>query len=104
MRNLFIAGLAVASALVFAPPVSAASSADINQAISLCRTTVAQQAGVDVNHARFQQVRERAGSVLVGIQLWRSGHLTNVTCEVAPGDTPSVASITPALTTATAQR
>src|SRR5262249_4695566 len=104
MRNLMLAGLLAAALFGVATPASAVSDADLNQAIALCRTTVAQQAGADLDHARFHQVSERGRLVRVDIQLWKNGRLTNVRCEVTTGQTPlSIAQITPALQTANAQ-
>lgn len=104
MRNSVLAAVVAASFLGFAPSASAVTDADLNQAIALCRTTVAQQAGADLDHARFHQVSERGRLIRVDIQLWKNSHLTNVRCEVTTGQTPlSIAQITPALQTATAQ-
>lgn len=104
MRNSILAAVAAATLFGFASPAAAVSDADLNQAIALCRTTVAQQAGADLDHARFHQISERGRLILVDIQLWKTGHLTNVRCEVTTGQTPlTIAQITPALQTATAQ-
>jgi hypothetical protein len=103
MRNIVLAGAVAAALLGFAPQASAVTDADLNQAIALCRGTVASQGGADLDHARFHQVSVRGRTVLVDIQLWRNNRLTNVRCEVSTGQTPfAVASVTPALQTATA--
>ena len=97
-----LAGIAAAVVLGFSAPASAQTS--VSDAIALCRTTVAQQAGVDLEHARFDQVRERSRLYSVAINLWSNGALTHVRCDVPKGETATVASITPALQTASAQR
>jgi hypothetical protein len=103
MRKFLFSGVVALMALS-AMPAGAQPSNNLSQAIALCRNTVAQQSGADLDHVRFDQAHQRAHAVLVDINLWSSGHLTNVRCEVARGDTLTIASITPALQTATAQR
>src|SRR5262249_37853059 len=103
MRSLILAGAIAAALFGFAPQASPITDADLNQAIALCRGTVAQPGGTDLDHARFRQVSVRGRSVLVDIQLWRNSRLTNVRCEVSTAQAPlSVASVTPALQAATA--
>ena len=106
MRNLLVSSFALAAVLSFAPQVSAETRGnDLSSAIALCRTTVAEQAGADLDHVRFDQIRQRPRAVLVDVDLWSAdGRLTNVRCEVTRGETLAIASITPALNAATAQR
>ena len=94
------------AALSFAAPAASAGSEteDRTAAIRLCRAEVAQQAGVTESEARFDEVRVRARTVRVDIDLWRDGALTNVRCDVnRDGDQLTVASISPSLQLASAQ-
>lgn len=102
MRNFILSSLALV--VLAAPGVASADEVqDRTQAIHLCRTEVASQAGVELAQARFDQVRVRPHAVRVDIDLWRGGELQNIRCEVSrTGGNLTVASITPALTTATA--
>lgn len=103
MRSFILASLAlVATAFIPAPAAFADEVGDRTQAIHLCRTTVAEQAGVTADQARLDQVRVRPHAVRVDIDLWANGALRNVRCDVTRGDHLVIASITPALQTATA--
>lgn len=105
MRNLILASAAALGVLASAGAVSAQPANAVGQAVALCRNTVAQQAGVSVDRVRLDQARERSRVVLVDVDLWSANNqLTNVRCEVAKGDTLTIANITPEITTATAQR
>src|SRR5262245_6692244 len=106
MRNLVLSSILAATVLFsFADAVQAAPRNNVSDAIALCRTTVAEQAGVSVDLARLEQARERPRAIWVDINLWSANnHLTNVRCEVTKGETLSIASISPPLNTATAQR
>ena len=98
MRKVFMSSVIVAALLGLASPVSAQPArSDASAAINLCRTTVAQQTGAALDHVRFDEVHQRAHAVLVDLNLWADGKLTNVRCEVARGDTLTVASISPEL-------
>lgn len=102
MRNFILSSLALG--FLALPGVASADEVrDRTQAIQLCRAEVASQAGVELAQARFDQVRVRPHAVRVDIDLWRNGQLQNIRCEVARGgEQLTIASITPALTTATA--
>jgi hypothetical protein len=102
MKNFLFSAMALTAILVIPGIASADEVNDRTQAIHLCRTEVAAQAGVDVSQARFDQVRVRGRTVRVDIDLWRNGALQNIRCDVTRGDTLAIASITPALQTATA--
>jgi len=97
--------LAFAALSLTAPAASAGNDVqDRNAAITLCRTAVAEQAGVPQDQARFDEVRVRSHAVRVDIDLWRDGQLTNVRCDVSrDGEELTIASITPALQLASAQ-
>jgi hypothetical protein len=90
---------AIASAAVVAPGGAVAGNdiEDRTQALRLCRATVAQQAGVDDDDVRLDQVRVRGKSVLVDIDLWRDGKLQNIRCDVSRGAELLITSITPAV-------
>lgn len=103
MRNSLPAVLVLASALIVPSLASADEVADRTQAIRLCRAEVASQAGVEAGAVRLDQVRVRGSSVRVDLDLWREGRLQNIRCDVTRGDTPTIASITPAVQTASAQ-
>lgn len=103
MRTLILSALALVSTAFIPGQASAADeNTDRTHAIELCRTQVSQQAGVEIGQARLDQARVRGHSVRVDIDLWSNGSLRNVRCDVTRGDTLQIASITPALTTATA--
>jgi len=102
MKNFLLSAMALTAVLVIPGMASADDVSDRTQAIHLCRTQVAAQAGVDVSEARFDQVRVRGRLVRVDIDLWRNGSLQNIRCDVSRGDTMAIASITPALQTASA--
>lgn len=103
MRNILISAMALAAFAV--PGVAAADDvSDRTEAIRLCRTEVAAQAGLETDSVRLDQVRVRGTSIRVELDVWRSGALQNVRCDVARnrGDL-AIASITPAIQTASAQ-
>lgn len=103
MRTTILSALAVAAALVIPSQASADDITDRSRAIELCRTQIAAQAGVEASEVRLDQVRVRPRSVRVDLDLWRSGQLTNIRCDVDRGGAElTVASVTPALVTATA--
>ncbi|GAM98150.1 hypothetical protein U91I_01781 [alpha proteobacterium U9-1i] len=101
-QSLAVLAFAVVS---FAAPVASAGNdvEDRTAAIRLCRAEVAAQANVDQSQARFDEVRVRAHTVRVDIDLWRDGRLTNVRCDVSRDGELTVASINPALQLASAQ-
>lgn len=96
MRNtLFAAALAV---LMVTPGLAAASeSSDRAEAVRLCRAEVAAQAGLDEGQVRFDRAHVGARSVRIDLDVWRDGRLQNVRCDVARGETLTIASIDPAL-------
>ena len=104
MRSLSLIGITAALLLTSAPLAAAQPQNQISDAIALCRTTVAEQAGVDREHARLDRAAQHGRTIRVDVDLWRNGSLTNVRCDVSRGDTLTVASISPALATATAAR
>lgn len=104
MRNLLIsATLAVASLIMLPAPAAADDVARQNEAIALCRAEVAELTGVERAQVRLDQVRVRPSHVRVDLDLWRAGHLTNIRCDVEQDGERRLATISPALTTATAE-
>ena len=103
MKNFLFSSMALA-AVLFVPGVASADDvSDRNAAIQICRTEIAAQVGLDAEAVRLDQVRVRPRAVRVDFDLWRHGQLQNVRCEVPrTGAQLSVASITPALETASA--
>jgi len=100
MKNFLLSAMAIAAVLVM-PGVSHADDvSDRTQAIRLCRAEVASQAGVETAQVRLDQVRVRGTSVRVDLDLWRNGDLQNIRCDVSRGDQLQIASITPAIQTA----
>lgn len=99
MKNLVVSAAFAIS--LFAPVAAAAGddATDRSQAIALCRAEVRAQAGEGAN-VRFDQVRVRPRAIRVEFDLWRGNQLQNVRCEVSRGDELVIASITPALQTA----
>ena len=104
MRNFLLSAMALTAVLVIPNVAAADDVADRNQAISICRTEVQAQAGADAS-VRLDQVRVRPRAVRVELDLWRNGQLQNVRCEVSRNhDELTIASITPALQTASLAR
>lgn len=105
MRAFFLSSIALAAFLSFLPAASADDAAERSAAIALCRGEISRQAGVEEADVRLDQVRARARQVRVDLDLWRNGDLTNVRCTVTrEGEAQAIASIDPALETATAAR
>ncbi len=100
MKNFLMSAMALTAVVI--PGVSFADDvSDRTQAIRICKAEVAAQAGVDAAEVRLDQVRVRGTSVRVDLDLWRSGDLQNIRCDVSRGgDELQIASITPALQTA----
>lgn len=99
MKNAFFASL-LAAAVLFPSAASASAVEDRNAAIGLCRAEVAQQAGLTADQVRLDNVRVSGRSVRVDLDVWQNGALQNVRCEVSRGQELTIASITPALQTA----
>lgn len=103
MKNL-ISVMALTAALVIPGVALADDASDRSQAIRLCKAEVAAQAGVDLSEVRFDQARVRGASVRIDLDLWRNGDLENIRCDVSRrGAELSIAAITPALQTASAE-
>ena len=101
MRTTIFSILALGT--VLAPSLAAADTvSDRASAVTLCRTQVAQQAGVDLVNVRLSNVRAALRNVRV--QLNVSGN-RNVRCDVTRGENGAltIASITPPIQTASAQ-
>lgn len=105
MKNLLMSAMALTAVLVVPSIASADDVADRNAAIALCRAELTAQAGEGAT-VRFDQVRVRPRAVRVEFDLWRDNRLQNVRCEVtrARGEELQIASITPALQTASIAR
>ncbi len=103
MKN-FVVSAALALAAIAIPTHAAADNvADRNDAIRLCRAAVSEQAG-EGRTVRLDQVRVRAASIRVDLDVWTGGNLQNVRCDVARNQGElTIASITPALQTASAE-
>lgn len=103
MKKFFISALTLAAFAV--PGVATADDvSDRTEAIRLCRAEVASQAGLDANSVRLDQVRVRGTTIRVDLDVWTDGALQNVRCDVARNrGEVTIASITPALQTASAQ-
>ncbi|MEZ6023029.1 MAG: hypothetical protein R3C16_06380 [Hyphomonadaceae bacterium] len=95
-KSLFLAS--VLAAIVLAPGFAQAEEAPRPTAVELCRTEVAARAGVPVEQVRLDQIRARARTVRVDLDLWRDGRLQNIRCDVARNaDAFTIAAIDPAL-------
>src|SRR5262245_45455685 len=105
MKTTLIAALALASFFSLASPAAADDAGDRSHAIQICRTEVANQAGSDAE-IRHDQARVRLRTVRVDLDVWRNGQLQNVRCDVARGadGQVTIASITPAIQTASLQQ
>ena len=103
MKNFLFSSMALAAVLFVPGAAFADDVADRTEAIQLCRGEVAAQAGLDAQAVRLDQVRVRPRAVRVDFDVWRDGRLQNVRCEVTRNAGELViASITPALQTASA--
>lgn len=101
MRTTIFSILALGA--VLAPSFASADTvSDRSAAVSLCRTQVAQQAGVDLVSVRLTNVRAVLRNVRVDLAVGTSRH---VRCDVTRGADGAlqVASITPPIQTASAQ-
>jgi hypothetical protein len=105
MKNFLMSAMALTAVLVMPGVASADDVADRSQAIALCRAEVTAQAGADAT-VRLDQIQVRPRAVRVDFDLWRNNRLQNVRCEVtrARGQELTIASITPALQTASIAR
>ncbi|MGD9980666.1 MAG: hypothetical protein AB7H66_16030 [Hyphomonadaceae bacterium] len=99
MKNFLMSAMALTAVLIIPNAASADESADRSRAIALCRAEVTSQAGEGAT-VRFDQVRVRPRAVRVEFDVWRDNRLQNVRCEVSRGPELTIASITPALQTA----
>lgn len=102
MRNSLFSTAIIVAALT-TPAVARAEEAPRPNAVELCRTEVAAQAGVAIDQVRLDQIRTRTRLVRIDLDVWRDGQLQNVRCDVArtQGEL-TIAAIDPALTTQTA--
>lgn len=105
MKNFLMSAMALTAVLVMPSVANADDVADRSAAIALCRAEVTAQAGADAT-VRLDQVQVRPRAVRVDFDLWRNNHLQNVRCDVtrARGQELQIASITPALQTASIAR
>lgn len=103
MKNFLFSAMALTAVLVIPGTSFADDVSDRTDAIRLCRAEVAAQAGVDARDVRLDQVRVRGRTVRVDLDLWLNGELNNIRCDVARGRELHIASITPALQTASIQ-
>ena len=88
---------------VLAPSFASADTvSDRSAAVTLCRTQVAQQAGVDLVSVRLTNVRAALRNVRVELNVRGNQH---VRCDVTRGEDGAltVAAITPPIQTASAQ-
>jgi hypothetical protein len=105
--NKFLISMAFAAALVVPGVASAGSDVeDRSDAVRLCRAEVQSQTGLTAAQVRLDQVRLRRSNVRVDLDVFRDGQLQNVRCDVsrARGQNLTIASITPALQTASLAR
>ena len=103
MQKFSLAAMALATALVLPSAAFADDVRDRTEAIQLCRAEVASQAGVEASQVRLDQVRVRGRSIRVDLDVWRDGALQNVRCDVNRAAELTIASITPALQTASVE-
>jgi hypothetical protein len=101
MRTTIVSLVLLASAIT--PGVAAAGSgSDQAAAVQLCRSQVAEQAGVDIDNVRLTGVRESLRRLRVSVSLWRDGAQQTVRCEIDRGEQPTLVSIDPPVQTASA--
>ncbi len=101
MRTIVFSILALGAVLT--PSFASADTvSDRAAAVTLCRTQVAQQAGVDLVSVRLTNVRAALRNVRVELNVRGNQH---VRCDVTRGEDGAltVASITPPIQTAAAQ-
>jgi hypothetical protein len=103
MKNFLFSSMVLAAVLFVPGAAFADNVADRTEAIQLCRGEIAARVGIDPQAVRLDQVRVRPHAVRVDFDVWRHGQLQNVRCEVTRDRSDlSIASITPALQTASA--
>lgn len=102
MRNFLMSAVALTAFVIMPSAASADNVSDRTEAIRMCRAEVAAQAGVDADTVQLDQVRVRGTSIRVDLDLWRGNRLQNVRCDVNRGGELTLASISPALQTASA--
>src|SRR6185436_5773923 len=98
--NFLMSAMALTAVLAIPSVASANDVSDRTQAIQLCRTEVSSQTGLAIDNVRLDQVRVRPRAVRVDLDVWQHGQLQNVRCDVPRGGEQAVATITPALQTA----
>lgn len=99
MNKFFTASL-LAAAILFPATANATAVEDRSRAIGLCRAEVAQQAGLTADQVRLDNVRVSGRVVRVDLDVWQNGDLRNIRCDVSRGPELTIASITPAVQTA----
>lgn len=105
MKNFVISAMALAAFLVVPNVASADNVSDRTDAIRLCRAEIVQQTGITAEDVRLDNVRVRLSNIRVDLDVFRDGELQNVRCDVARNQGElTVASITPALQTASLAR
>jgi len=104
MKNFLMSAMALAAVAVLPSAAFADDVSDRTEAIRLCRAEVSAQASTPAETVRLDQVRVRGTAIRVDLDVWRNGDLNNVRCTVARGGGElTIASITPALQTASAE-
>jgi hypothetical protein len=103
MKNFLMSAMALTAVLIVPGVASADQAADRSAAIAACRAEVQAQVGQDAV-IRLDNMRLRAASARVDLDVIRDGRSENVRCEVSrqAGGSFEVASITPTLQTASA--
>lgn len=106
MKNFVMSAMALAAFLVVPNVASADEAAARTDAIRLCRAEIVQQTGLTADDVRLDNVRVRLSNIRVDLDVFRNGQLENVRCDVSRtrGEGLTVASITPALQTASLAR
>ena len=94
MRALFLSSFATFAFLGLFTGVSLAEPGERAAAQQLCRAEIAARAGAPEEAVRLDQMRERAQRYRFDFDLWSAdGRLTNVRCDVARGETPTIVAL-----------
>jgi len=101
MKNFLMSAMALTAVLIVPGVASADQAADRSAALAACRAEVRAQVGPDAT-IRLDNMRLRAASARVDLDVIRDGRTENVRCEVSreAAGVFQVASVTPSLQTA----
>ncbi len=94
MRALFLSSFAALAFVGVISNASAAGGEERGAALQMCRAEIAARAGVEESAVRMDQVQERTRLYRIDFDVWNAaGELTNVRCDVARGEAPTITAL-----------